>query len=684
MDQNRDEVRILTVHASKGLEAPIVFLVDSGSASVIDQHMPRLTPFRLQGEFRGLQGYLWRSAAEVRNSYSDGLLVDLKDRADDEYRRLLYVGMTRAEDRLIICGYHGVRAQGPRTWHSIVARALSTAAESETRPHPAAEDIVHPRTGEVLAARNTLLDEELCRNIDRAGVDSVHVRSVLTCDTKTGVCGRCYGRDLARGTTVNIGEAVGVIAAQSIGEPGTQLTMRTFHIGGAAQSSAEQAAVESPCVGVVRLVNPRVVRDSSERQVILGRNTELVVYDEVGREKLRQKLPNGTRLRADPDSAVEKGQVLAEWDPHTLPVITEASGTIVFQDLIDGTSFREVIDEATGKASKEVIDWRQNARSGNLRPSIVLQDEHGNPITLPSGSEARYYLPVGAIMSVENGLKVLAGDILARLPREASKTRDITGGLPRVAELFEARSPKDKGTLAEITGTISFGKETKGKVRLQITDPDGKVYEELVPKEKNILVHEGQVVNKGELIVDGAALLSEGCWRGRGVAERTAPTLTPGAGAARALTPNARGGGPGWVRPSSSPSGPAVRSHRRQRCPLRRCRRRVRGRPQRHGCARGVRQGGAPLRGCAARPARGHHRVAGAEPPVPLGAADRSGVAARLCPQDPPPRRAGEPGHQPAAEPHHGRASRADRARSDACRSGGPDPCCGRCRWYWA
>ncbi|MFO1046616.1 MAG: DNA-directed RNA polymerase subunit beta' [Geminicoccaceae bacterium] len=368
-----------------------------------------------------------------------------------------------------------------------------------------AEDIVHPRTGEVLAPRNTLLDEELCRRIDQSGVDSVRVRSVLTCDGKTGVCGRCYGRDLARGTPVNIGEAVGVIAAQSIGEPGTQLTMRTFHIGGAAQASAEQAAIESPCLGVVRLVNPRLVRDSQDRAVVLGRNTELVVYDEVGREKLRQKLVNGTRLRAEPDSQVERGQVLAEWDPHTLPVVTEASGIIVFQDLIDGTSFREVVDEATGKTSKELIDYRQSARSSTLRPSIVLQDEHGNPITLPSGSEARYYLPVGAIMSVDNSTKVHAGDVLARLPREASKTRDITGGLPRVAELFEARRPKDPAIIAEIEGRIEFGKDYKNKRRLKIqpADEDLDPVEYLIPKGRHVVVQESDQVKPGDLIVDG-------------------------------------------------------------------------------------------------------------------------------------------------------------------------------------
>ena len=368
-----------------------------------------------------------------------------------------------------------------------------------------AEDVVHPRSGELLAERDTLLDEVLVKKIDQSGVDSVRVRSTLTCESKVGVCGRCYGRDLARGTTVNIGEAVGVIAAQSIGEPGTQLTMRTFHIGGAAQAAAEQSTIESPCVGQLRLVNPRLVKDSQERNIILGRNTELVVYDEVGREKLRHKLPNGTRLLVEPDSRVDKEQVLAEWDPHTLPVITEASGTIVFHDLIDGVSFREVVDETTGKTSKELIDWRQNARSGNLRPSILLQDEKGNPINLPSGSEARYYLPVGAIMSVDNGQKVGAGDVLARLPREASKTRDITGGLPRVAELFEARRPKDPAIIAETEGRIEFGKDYKNKRRLKIlpVDEDLDPVEYLIPKGRHVVVQEGDHVKPGDLIVDG-------------------------------------------------------------------------------------------------------------------------------------------------------------------------------------
>ena len=370
------------------------------------------------------------------------------------------------------------------------------------------DDVLNPRTNELITAKGTLIDEELALAIDKAGVDSIRVRSALTCESETGICGKCYGRDLARGTKVNIGEAVGVIAAQSIGEPGTQLTMRTFHIGGAAQGSAEQSQIESPCAGIAKFFNPRIVRDGNERMVVLGRNTELVVYDEVGREKLRQKLPNGTRLNVEPNGEVTKDQVLAEWDPHTLPVMSEANGTIVFTDMVEGTSFREVLDETTGKTSKEVIDWRQSARSGNLRPSLLLQDENGNPITLPSGSEARYYLPVSAILSVDNAQVVKAGDVLARLPREASKTRDITGGLPRVAELFEARRPKDPAIIADIEGRIEFGKDYKNKRRLRIiaADEDVEPVEYLIPKGRHVVVQEGDIVKPGDLIVDGSAV----------------------------------------------------------------------------------------------------------------------------------------------------------------------------------
>ncbi|MEZ5866378.1 MAG: DNA-directed RNA polymerase subunit beta', partial [Geminicoccaceae bacterium] len=368
-----------------------------------------------------------------------------------------------------------------------------------------AEDVVAPQTGEVVIAAQTLVDEVLARRVDALRIDEIKVRSVLTCDSSGGVCGACYGRDLARGTPVNIGEAVGVIAAQSIGEPGTQLTMRTFHIGGAAQGQAEQSALEAPVSGEVKVINPRLVTDSAGRLVALGRNSEVVLYDEVGREKLRHKLPNGARLRVAPDSRVEKDQIIAEWDPHTLPVVAEAEGIVAFQDMVEGISFREVQDETTGKASKEVVDWRQNARSGNLRPSILLQDEAGEPITLPSGNEARHYLPVAAIFTIENGAKVKAGDVLARLPKEASRTRDITGGLPRVAELFEARKPKDPAIIAEIDGKVEFGKDYKNKRRLKLVpaDEDLEPVEYLIPKGRHVAVQEGDLVKPGDPLVDG-------------------------------------------------------------------------------------------------------------------------------------------------------------------------------------
>jgi DNA-directed RNA polymerase subunit beta' len=368
-----------------------------------------------------------------------------------------------------------------------------------------AEDVMHPVTGEVLAERNELLDEEKVRLLDEAVVESVQVRSVLTCDSQGGVCSLCYGRDLARGTPVNTGEAVGVIAAQSIGEPGTQLTMRTFHIGGAAQSQAERSSIEATVSGTLQLTNPNLVVDSKQRSVVLGRTTELVLHDETGREKARHRLPYGARLMVAADGPIEKGQRLAEWDPHTLPIITEASGRAVFMDMVEGVTFREVVDEATGRASKELVDWRQQTRGASLRPSVLIQDDEAQPVRLPSGAEARYYLPVGAILNIESGVEVHAGDVLARLPKEASKTRDITGGLPRVAELFEARRPKDPAIIAESAGRVEYGKDYKTKRRLRIVplEGEGDAVEYLIPKGRHVVVQEGDVVREGDLMVDG-------------------------------------------------------------------------------------------------------------------------------------------------------------------------------------
>jgi len=377
-----------------------------------------------------------------------------------------------------------------------------------------AEDVLDPATGEVIVPEGTLVDERDVLKIEEAKVDAVQVRSVLTCETIGGVCAKCYGRDLARGTPVNTGEGVGVIAAQSIGEPGTQLTMRTFHIGGAAQAQTEESTIDAVVNGTFELIRPSLVQDSQGRLIVMGRNSELVIYDAMGREKARHKLQTGTRLTLEPGSAIQKGQRLAEWDPHTLPIVTEMAGRIAYQDMIEGTTYKEVVDEATGKASKEVIT-PQTARSGTLRPSLLLQDANGNPLKFANGNEARYYLPVAAILTVEYGAEVQAGDILARIPKEASKTRDITGGLPRVAELFEARKPKDPAVIAEIHGRIEFQKDYKAKRRLRIVQDESDTVagtaaavapepvEYLIPKGRHIVVQDGDIVVPGDPIVDG-------------------------------------------------------------------------------------------------------------------------------------------------------------------------------------
>ena len=369
----------------------------------------------------------------------------------------------------------------------------------------AAVDVLDPLNGEVILAAAELIDEDAVDKIERAGIDVVQIRSVLTCKSRIGVCGKCYGRDLARGTVVNIGEAVGVIAAQSIGEPGTQLTMRTFHIGGAAQRGAEQSSVEAAFDATVEIENRNVVMNSTGVPVVMGRNLEIVLLDEAGREKARHRLPYGARLLADQGAQVQRGERLAEWDPYTIPIITEKDGIAHYVDLIEGLSMREVVDEATGISSKVVIDWKQQPRGSELRPRITLRDEAGEVLLLGNGLEARYFMSVDAILSVENGSPVKAGDVLARIPRESSKTRDITGGLPRVAELFEARKPKDFAIISESDGRVEFGKDYKTKRRIIVvpTEDGGEPVEYLIPKGKHISVQEGDYVQKGDLLMDG-------------------------------------------------------------------------------------------------------------------------------------------------------------------------------------
>jgi DNA-directed RNA polymerase subunit beta' len=368
-----------------------------------------------------------------------------------------------------------------------------------------AVDIVNPLTGEVVLPAAALIDEDAIDQIERAGIDVVPIRSVLTCESRIGVCGKCYGRDLARGTVVNIGEAVGVIAAQSIGEPGTQLTMRTFHIGGAAQRGAEQSSVEAAFDATVAVKNRNVVMNSAGVPVVMGRNLEIVLLDEAGREKASHRVPYGARLLADQAAQVQRGERLAEWDPYTIPIVTEKDGVAHYVDLIEGLSMREIVDEATGISSKVVIDWKQQPRGSELRPRITLRDEQGEVLLLGNGLEARYFMSVDAILSVENGALVKAGDVLARIPRESSKTRDITGGLPRVAELFEARKPKDFAIISESDGRVEFGKDYKTKRRIIVvpSEEGHDPVEYLIPKGKHISVQEGDYVQKGDLLMDG-------------------------------------------------------------------------------------------------------------------------------------------------------------------------------------
>jgi len=367
-----------------------------------------------------------------------------------------------------------------------------------------AEDVMNPATGTVLLPKNHLIDEADVDLIEEVNVQTIKIRSVLTCEAQNGVCAACYGRDLARGTPVNMGEAVGVIAAQSIGEPGTQLTMRTFHIGGTAQV-ADNSYIETNHSGTVKIVNRNVVKDSNGVLVVMGRNVQVLVIDEHGNERAAHKLTYGSRLRVDDGDTISRGQRISEWDPYTMPILTEVNGVVEFEDLVEGVSIREVADEATGISSRVVVDWRASPRGSDLRPAVIVKDKNGKILKLASGNDARYLLSVDAILSVENGAEVHAGDVLARIPTEGAKTRDITGGLPRVAELFEARRPKDHAIIAEATGRVEFGRDYKNKRRIIVHPLDESLepIEYLIPKGKHISVQEGDVIEKGEFILDG-------------------------------------------------------------------------------------------------------------------------------------------------------------------------------------
>ena len=365
----------------------------------------------------------------------------------------------------------------------------------------ALEDVLDPVTGDILVEANQEIDEALVKKIDDAGIERLKIRSVLSCQSQRGICATCYGRDLARGHMVNLGEAVGVIAAQSIGEPGTQLTMRTFHIGGTASRRAEQTSLEARFDGKLKYINLNTVEDRDGHHVVMNRNGEVAVIDDTGRERERYGVVYGAKLRVGPDGDVAAGNRLAEWDPYTFPILTEISGRVKFGDLVEGVTMEEKLDETTGFSTKVIIE----SKGADKRPRITLKDEEGKTIKLPNGTPARYMLPVGAnIMVIEDDL-VHSGEILAKIPRETTKTKDITGGLPRVAELFEARKPKEFAVISEIDGAVSFGKDSKGKRKVVVTPEIGEAKEYLIPKGKHISVHEGDHVKAGEPLMDGSS-----------------------------------------------------------------------------------------------------------------------------------------------------------------------------------
>jgi len=367
------------------------------------------------------------------------------------------------------------------------------------------EDAIHPISGEVLMKKGTLVSEPEAAILTEAEIENLKVRSPLTCESKVGICATCYGRDLARGTRVNLGEAVGVMAAQSIGEPGTQLTMRTFHIGGAAQKGSEQSFIEATFDGKVKLVNCQTVKNSEGVLVVMSRNAEVMMIDDQDRERMRQRIPYGAKLLVKDKATVERTAKLAEWDPYTLPIITEKDGAVKFMDLVEGVSVMEHMDEATGLSSSVVVDWKSQPKGSDLKPRITLRDKKGEVIMLEDDMEARYFLPVDAVLSVEDGQQVHAGDVMARIPRESAKTRDITGGLPRVAELFEARKPKDYAIITEIDGRVEFGKDYKNKRRVIVvpTEADDEPREYMIPKGKHLAVQEGDYVQRGDQLMAG-------------------------------------------------------------------------------------------------------------------------------------------------------------------------------------
>ncbi|MFL2878088.1 MAG: DNA-directed RNA polymerase subunit beta' [Candidatus Pelagibacter sp.] len=368
-----------------------------------------------------------------------------------------------------------------------------------------AENVKNPISGDIVIKKGEMINESDCEKIDAAGVKSIRVYSVITCGSKKGVCAMCYGRDLSRGKMVHVGEAIGMISAQSIGEPGTQLTMRTFHVGGTA-SIKQDSQIVSKNEGTLKIINTNLLEDSKKNQIVMGRNTQLSIEDENGLQIAIYKVPYGSKLFFKSGDKIKKNAKICEWDPYTTPVIAEKSGIVNYVDLIDGVTLSETLDDETGIESKSVIDWRSQSKNTDLKPRITLRDEKGNVIKKADDNEARYYLVPDSILSVKDGQKIFAGDVIARLPKETSKTKDITGGLPRVAELFEARKAKDSAIIAENDGKVLFGKEVRGKQRVSIVSDEGLTSNYLIPKGKHINFNQGEKIKKGEYLLDGQPL----------------------------------------------------------------------------------------------------------------------------------------------------------------------------------
>ena len=368
------------------------------------------------------------------------------------------------------------------------------------------DDVKHPLTGEIIIKKSSMIDEAACDLIDSAGIKSIKVYSVMTCGSKEGVCAISYGRDLSRGKMVHVGEAIGMISAQSIGEPGTQLTMRTFHVGGTA-SVKQDSQIVTKTEGILKIINSNILEDSKKNLIVMGRNTQLSIEDDNGVQTAIYKVAYGSKLFFKNGDKIKANSKICEWDPYTTPVIAEKSGIASYVDLIDGVSIQETTDDATGISSKSVVDWRSQSKSSDLKPRITLRDEKGNVIKKADDNEARYYLVPDSILSVKDGQNVSAGDVIARLPKETTKTKDITGGLPRVAELFEARKAKDSAIIAENDGQVVFGKEVRGKQRISIVPEDGtEPSNYLIPKGKHINFNQGEKIKKGEYLLDGQPL----------------------------------------------------------------------------------------------------------------------------------------------------------------------------------